>query len=574
MPLHNRDVAEIFDQVADLLDIGGANQFRIRAYRNAARTVGDLSRNVADMVKQGEDLSELPGIGKDLAGKIAEIVRTGSLKQLQELEEKVAPGLRELMRLGSLGPKRTAQIHKELGIGSLDQLEQAARDQKIRALKGFGEKSERNILQEIERKRASGQAERFLWIEAEEITEPLLAHLRGLAGVKRVTAAGSYRRRRETVGDVDILVTCERVEPVMDSFTGYEDVKRVLSKGSTRSSVVLRSGLQVDLRAVAEESYGAALHYFTGSKAHNVAVRKMGVRRDLKINEYGVFRGERQIAGGTEEEVYSQVELAYIEPELREERGEIEAARERRLPALVSLEQIKGDLQSHTTATDGKLSLEEMAEAARKRGYEYLAISDHSKRVTMARGLDEKRLAEQIEAIERLNAEMKGFRILKSCEVDILEDGSLDLSDHILKELDLVVCATHYNRNLPREKQTERIIRAMDNRYFNILVHPTGRILRERGEIDFDLERVMRAAVERGCYLEVNADPTRLDLNDAACKMAKEMGLKLSIGTDAHSESGLDFMRLGVAQARRGWLEREDVLNTRSWPALSRLLKR
>jgi DNA polymerase (family 10) len=392
--------------------------------------------------------------------------------------------------------------------------------------------------------------------------------------VGRVVAAGSYRRRKETVGDVDILVTFSGGCRVMDRFVRYDEVERVLSHGETRSTVILRGGLQVDVRVVDEESYGAALHYFTGSKPHNVAIRTMGVKMGLKINEYGVFRGERRIAGRTEEEVYARVGLACMEPELREDRGELEAAREGRLPRLVTQDDIRGDLQVHTHDTDGSAGLEEMADAAGRMGYEYLAITDHSRRVRMARGLDEKRLADQIRRIDRLNGRAGGPQILKSCEVDILEDGSLDLPDAILKELDFVIGSIHYNRNLSRERQTERVLRAMDNPLVNILAHPTGRLIGEREPYAIDLERVMEGARQRGCYLELNAHPDRLDMDDVYCKMAKEMGLRVPISTDAHSIDNLQFIKYGIYQARRGWLEPQDVLNTRPWEELGRLLRR
>jgi DNA polymerase (family X) len=574
MPIHNTDITEIFNRIADLLDLSGANPFRIRAYRNAARTIASLSRSAVDMVKKNEDLTSLPGIGKDLAGKIEEIVKTGSLTVLKELESQVPPELTSLMTLSDLGPKRVLKLHEELGIKSKEQLGELARKGKIRKLPGFGEKTERKILEALNRQKGGGDEGRVKLNVAEEITRPLLNYLRDVEGVREVEAAGSYRRKLETVGDLDILVTCKEASKIIDRFVEYEDVERVTSKGQTRSSVVLRSGFQVDLRVVPQVSYGAALHYFTGSKAHSIAVRKLAQKKGLKINEYGVFRGEKRIAGKSEQEVYQTVGVAYIEPELREDRGEVEAALKNKLPKLVTVEDIRGDLQSHTTATDGKFSLEEMAQAARDRGYQYLAITDHSKRVTMAKGLDAKRLAKQIEAIEQLNAKWKGFKLLKSCEVEILENGALDLPDNILKELDLVVGAVHYHFNLPRERQTQRIIRAMDNPYFKILAHPTGRRIGKRPPYDVDLERVMEAAKERGCFLELNAQPERLDLSDVYVKMAKDRGLKLAISTDAHSLTDLDHMRLGISQARRGWLGPEDVLNTRSWNELSQLLKR
>lgn len=575
MPLHNRDIAEIFNKVADLLDIKGANRFRIRSYRNAARTISDMSENVADMMKQGKELTELPGIGKDLAGKIKEIVETGGLRQMADLEREVSPDLRILLQLSALGPKRVQTLNQELGVRTIEDLEEAAKQHKIQKLQGFGEKIEQKIFEDVERFfERGGEKRRFLWVEAEEIAIPLVKYLEEAGEVDKIVVAGSYRRRRETVGDLDILVTCSKSDPVMEGFVSYEDVQRVVSRGATRSTVVLRSGLQVDLRVVPEESYGAALHYFTGSKVHNVAIRKRGVKRGLKINEYGVFKDQDRAGGRTEQEVYGQAGLPYIQPELREGRGEVEAAERNDLPNLVDVQDITGDLQMHTKETDGKFSLEEMAEAGRELGYEYIAITDHSKRVTMAKGLDEKRLAKQVEQIDRMNQKMKNFTVLKSVEVDILEDGSLDLSDDILKELDVVICSVHYNRNLSRKKMTDRILRAMDNPFFNILAHPTGRIIGSRDPYELDLEKIMKAALERGCYLEINADPERLDLSDIHCKMAKDMGLKLSISTDAHTTSGLKNMRLGVAQARRGWLEADDILNTHSLEELRRLLKR
>ncbi|MFH1970400.1 MAG: PHP domain-containing protein, partial [Verrucomicrobiota bacterium] len=415
---------------------------------------------------------------------------------------------------------------------------------------------------------------RMLLVTAEQVVESLLKTLRGVKGVKRVVPAGSFRRRQETVGDVDILATCADSAGIMRRFVGYEDVAEVIAHGATRSSVILRSGLHVDLRVVPEESYGAALHYFTGAKAHNIAIRARALGCGLKINEYGVFHGEERVGGVTEPEVYAAVQLPFIEPELREDRGEIEAAEKGQLPHLVTLADIRGDLQSHSTATDGQADIAEMAKAARKRGYEYLAITDHSQRMTMVHGLNATRLAQQIREIDRLNEKLSGFRILKSIEVDILENGALDLADAILKELDVVVGAVHSLFTLSREKQTERIMRAMDNPCFHIFAHPSGRLIGERDAYAVDLERLLHAAKERDCFMELNAHPMRLDLNDAYCRMAKELGVKVAISTDSHNPLSLDFMRFGVGQARRGWLEKDDVLNTRPWSALQKLLKR
>jgi DNA polymerase (family 10) len=576
MPVHNSDIADIFNRVADLLDIEGENQFRIRAYRNASRVVGGLPRNVADMVKEGEDLTQFSGIGKDLAAKIKEIVETGTLGQLKELEAKTPPELSRLMKIEGLGPKRVQVLHRKLGINDLNGLKKAAQERKIRDVEGFGEKTEQMIIEALEQVRGGEEKERVKLVAAEQIANDYVDYLRREKGIKDIDVAGSYRRRKETVGDLDILVTCKKDSKVMDRFVEYEDVSKVISKGTTRSSVVLRSGLHVDLRVVPEASYGAALHYFTGSKDHNIAVRSLGVKRGLKINEYGVFEGkeEKRVAGRTEEEVYKQVSLPYIEPELRENWGEIEAAQKGKLPTLITVDDIRGDLHVHTKETDGRQSLEEMVQGAKDRGYEYVAITDHSKRVTMARGLDARRLAKQIEAIDKLNGKMKGITILRSIELDILEDGSLDLPDDILKELDLTVCSVHYNRNLSRKRMTERILKAMDNPYFNIFSHPSGRLIGERKAYEVDLEELMRAAGERGCFLELNAHPDRLDLDDRNCKMAKDLGVMLAISTDAHNTPDLDFMRYGVFQGRRGWLEKRDVLNTSGLEALKKRLRR
>ncbi|MDA8164251.1 MAG: DNA polymerase/3'-5' exonuclease PolX [Desulfobacteraceae bacterium] len=571
MPATNSDIVEIFNRMADLLEIGGDNPFRVRAYRTAAWTVAALPHNVTEMLARGEDLRDLPGIGKDLAGKIAEICRTGTLPDLAALERRTPAALVALMKTAGLGPKRIKMIYDQLGITTVEELHRAAAEGRISALRGFGQKIERQILE------GTGQppaAERLQLIWAEEKAEAIAAHLRGFPGIDRIMVAGSYRRRAETVGDLDILATCEAPEAVMDRFTKYGGVSRVLARGETRSTVIVSPGVQVDLRVVPAESFGAALHYFTGSKAHNIAVRKLGVRRKLKINEYGVFRGDERVGGRTEEEVFGMVGLPFIEPELRENRGEVEAAAAGRLPKLIALTDIRGDLHAHTTATDGRNTLEEMAAAARERGYEYLAITEHSKRVSMAHGFDAARLAARNEEIDRLNETFDGFRLLKSIEVDILRDGSLDLPDSILGELDLVVASVHYQQNLSREEQTGRILRAMDNPWVDIVGHPTGRLINERLPYEVDMERLMAAAAARGCCLELNAHPDRLDLNDVHCKMAKDMGVKIAISTDSHNLGNLEFMRFGVGQARRGWLEKEDVINTRPWPEMRKLLRR
>ncbi|MGZ5556104.1 MAG: DNA polymerase/3'-5' exonuclease PolX, partial [Candidatus Aminicenantales bacterium] len=549
--------------------------FRVRAYRNAARTVAGLSRSVADLAAEEKGLDGIPGIGKDLADKIRTIVATKKLPVLEEMKKELPASLSTLMRVRGLGPKRIALLYKELRVASLEDLKRTAAEGKIRELPGFSEKTEQAILQGIGQTKVTERGpERFKRAVAEQIVTPLFEDLEKVNGVEKIAIAGSYRRSAETVGDVDILAAAEKSADIMDRFIHYDDVSKILAEGETKASVLLRGGLQVDLRVVPPESFGAALHYFTGSKAHNIAVRLMGVKRKLKVNEYGVFRGKKMIAGRTEEEIYKLFGMPYIEPELREDRGELQAAAKGKLPHLVRLEDIRGDLHAHTKTTDGHFTAAEMAEAAKKLGYDYLAISDHSKRVTMAHGLDAKGLAKSIREIDKLNAKLKGITLLKSIECDILADGSLDLPDSILRELDLVLCSIHYNFNLTKEKQTARVLRAIDNPFVNIFCHPSGRLINERPAYEIDLEKVMREAVERGCYLELNAHPDRLDLDDVHCQMAKEMGLKIAISTDAHSLDDLALMRFGIGQARRGWLEPADVINTRSLAELRRLLKR
>ena len=572
MAVHNANISKIFTRLADLLEIEGANPFRVRAYRTAAQTIDDLPRSATEMIAAGEDLTELPGIGKDLAAKIQEIAETGRLQVLAEVEARTPSTLAVLTSIPGLGPKRVHALHEVLGITSLEDLARAAKEQRIRGLPRFSAKLEAKIAEEIAK---YTQAERrFKIATAENFAETLCAFLKKAPGVRDVVVAGSYRRRKDTVGDLDILVTCEHGPDAIRHFVGYEEVAKIIAKGDTRSTIILKGGIQVDLRVVPRESYGAALHYFTGSKAHNIAVRRLGQLKGLKINEYGVFREDKRIGGRSEEDVFRAAGLPFIEPELREDRGEIEAALDGRLPKLVTLNDIKGDLHVHTKASDGKNTMREMAEAAKSLGYEYLAITDHTQHATVARGLDEARLRKQLGEIERLNDELEGIHVLKSSEVDILADGSLDMPDAILRRLDFTVCSVHYKFDLDEKAQTERILRAMDDRYCTILAHPTGRLLGERPGYPVDLDRVMEGAKARGCFLELNAHPARLDLDDVHCKQAKEIGLKVAISTDAHSTTGLNAMRFGIGQARRGWLEAPDVLNSRSWPELKKLFSR
>jgi len=570
--VHNADIAAIFEEIADLLEIQNENPFRIRAYRNAARQVEGMGVALADLVAKDEDLTELPGIGDDLAAKIQEIVTTGRCKALEKLRKQLPSSVTELLKVPGLGPKRVRTLYDQLNVKTARQLAKAAKTGKIRELEGFGAKTEQTILDALTAR--ATEPRRFKLAIAAQYAEPLRVYLASTSGVKQVELAGSYRRCRETVGDLDILVTARESGKVMDRFTGYDEVARVISKGETRSTVILKSGLQVDLRVVDPPCYGAALHYFTGSKAHNVAIRRLGQQKQLKINEYGVFKGEQRIAGETEESVFRSVGLPWIPPELREERGEIEAARAGKLPTLIERKDLRGDLHVHTKATDGHNTLREMAEAARAQGFDYLAITEHSRRLTVAHGLDVRQLRRQMEDIDALNASLKGITILKGIEVDILEDGALDLPNDVLGELDLVVGAVHSQFKLSRAKQTRRILNAMDHPHFTILAHPSGRLIDQREPYDVDMLRIIRHARTRGCYLELNAHPERLDLLDSYCQLAKEEGVRVVISSDAHSIQDFQNLKYGIGQARRGWLEKDDVLNTCPLKELRALLKR
>jgi DNA polymerase (family 10) len=572
MPIHNADIAAVFGEIADRLEIEDANPFRVRAYRNAARRVGELGRSVRTMIEQGADLDALPGIGPDLAGKMREIVATGSCALLERLRQELPPTITELLALPGIGPKRARALHRELELSTVAQLHEAARQGRIRSIPGFGAKTEEQILQATATHLQ--QPQRFRRSVGAAVAESLLAYLCAVHGVLQADPAGSLRRLRDTVGDLDLLVTVQPGSPVMDRFATYEDVRQVLAQGATKTSVVLRNGMQVDLRAVPAESFGAAWVYFTGSKAHGIALRRLALERGLKINEYGVWRNHERIAGETEASVYRAVGLPFIEPELREDRGEIEAARQGRLPMLLRRTDLRGDLHAHTKDSDGHDPIEAMAAAAREQGLSYLAITDHSRRLAMAHGLDAARLAQQIEDIDRLNAALQGITLLKGIEVDILEDGTLDLPDSILQRLDLVIGAVHHRFDLPRAKQTERLLRAIDQRHFSILAHPTGRLIGEREGYDVDLPRVLRQVRQRGCFIELNAQPQRLDLDDTACQMAKAEGVLVCVDSDAHGVLDFDDLQHGIAQARRGWLEKADVLNTRTLAELRPLLAR
>ncbi len=571
MAVLNREIADIFSKTADFLEIKGENPFKVRAYRNAARIIQNMGRSLESLVEEGFDLTRLPGIGQDLASYIEEIVKTGKFSKLEELKKELPEGLEELLSIEGLGPKRIRTLYETFHITSLKDLAKVAESGEIYKLKGFGPKLVEKILKGIRLAKKSGR--RFRFDVAKPYAEDLRAYLSKFEGVLRVKVAGSYRRRKETVGDLDILVVSDNWEKTSDYFVKYPKVKEIVSKGETRSTIILNNDLQVDLRSVPKESYGSALHYFTGSKAHNIKIRKMAIDRGWKINEYGIFEGDRKIAGESEEQMYEMMGLCFIEPELREDRGEIEACLKHSLPKLINLSDIKGDLHIHTTYTDGKASIKEMAFKAYEKGYKYIAITDHSKHLTVAKGLDEKRLLEQIEEIEKLNEELD-IEILKGIECDILEDGSLDLSDEVLKRLDVVLGAVHFKFNLSKEKQTDRVIRAIKNPYLNIIAHPTGRVIGHRNAYELDMDKIFEACAKEGVFLEINAQPERLDLNDILAREAKNRGVKLSIATDSHDIGCLDFMEYGVNQARRGWIEREDVINTLDLKDLKRLLKR
>ncbi len=572
MVISNVEIASIFDQLADLLEIKGENPFKTRAYRNAARTIENLGTDLRKMLEEGADISQIPTIGEHIALKIEEIIKTGKLAKLEYLKHTFPPHLLDLLKVEGIGPKRAKVLYRELNISSLEGLKKAAEKHQISALKGFSEKLEKKILKGTLLAKKEGI--RFMYSVAEPYAEALTAYLKNFKETLQVIVAGSFRRRKETVGDLDILATSAHPALLIDYFVQYPDIKEVLSKGDTRSTVILTNGMQVDLRCVAKESYGAALHYFTGSKSHNIAIRIMARDMGMKVNEYGVFKGEKKIAGVTEEEMYETVGLCYIEPELRESRGEHRAAREGRLPELITREDIRGDLHIHTHYSDGKNSIVEMAEAAKAIGHSYIAITDHSKHLSIVHGMDEKRLREQMEEIDRINETLKGITILKSIEVDILEDGTLALPNTVLKELDLVVGAVHDKFNLSQKMQTKRILKAMDNPSFNILAHPTGRLIGERAPYKVNMKQLFEGVKERGCFLEINAQPKRLDLNDIYAKRAKEAGVRFTISTDAHNAASLHYMKYGLYQARRGWLEKEDVINTLSLGELRKVLRR
>ena len=570
--MRNTEIARIFHSTADLLEIKGDNPFKVRAYQKAAQNIESLTEELSEIALRGE-LEKISGIGKDLAQKILEMLQTKKSGAFEELRLEIPEGLLELIAVPGLGPKKTKLLYDKMGIQTMEALEEAARADRLKDLPGFGAKTEENILAGIELVRRG--RERMLLGRALPLAQGIMANLAAMPEVHQISEAGSLRRRRETVRDIDILITSSDPEKVMDAFTSPFQVREVLAKGGTKASVLTSEGMQVDLRVVEPATYGAALAYFTGSKAHNIRLREMANRMGLKVSEYGVFRDKDQVrvAGKTEEEIYRILGLLYIPPELREDRGEIEAALEGRLPHLVELSDIRGDLHCHSRWSDGAHPIREMAEAARKKGYPYVALTDHSQSLGIARGLSPELVEKQIGEIAQVNRQLKGFTILPGTEVDILKDGSLDLPDAILARLSVVVASVHSSFKQNREVITARIIRAMRNPYVTILGHPTGRLLGEREAYDVDLEQVIKAARDTGTFLEVNAYPQRLDLDDIHCKRAKELGVTMAIGTDSHTISQLEQMPFGVAVARRGWLERKNLLNTLNLDDLRECLK-
>jgi DNA polymerase (family 10) len=565
----NQDIARILLHISQILEIQGENPFKIRAYAKASQTIQNLRYELSSLEDKGK-IARLPGIGAGIAKKVTELLETGKLRYYEELKKSAYAPLTEFLKIPGMGPKYAKLIYDELGIKTAEELKRAAWEGKLQGLYGLGEKVEQNILQGIQQllKYKERLPLAFIYPRAQAIYEELRKH----RGIERITLAGSLRRMRETIADVDILASSSNAEVVMEAFVDLPQTEKVVAQGATKSSIITRDGFQVDLRVVKAESFGAASHYFTGSKAHNIRIRSLGVDKGLKINEYGVFRNDTPIAGKTEEEIFHSVDLPYIPPELREDQGEIEAARKGSLPSLIELQDIEGDLHVHTSWTDGHNSPEEMAQAAQRRGYHYIAICDHSPTVGITNGLTPERVLRQVEEIERLNRNLEDFKILRGIEVDIRSDGQLDLPGEILKELDLVVAAVHTRFGQPRDEMTRRIIKAIENPHVDIIAHPTGRIIGKREPYQADMDMITDACKANEKVLELNAYPERLDLSDINCRKAKEKGIKIAISTDAHMDVHLEWIVFGVATARRGWIEPSDVVNTLSLAELLRFL--
>jgi len=573
--MENHEVARILSETADLMEIDAQDSFRIRSYRNAAQAIENLTERLEDIAANPErKLTDIPSIGKGLAAHIEELLRSGRLKLRQELTARYSPAALEMLKIQGLGPKGVATVLSHFRIQSLADLEELARQGKLRDLPRMGEKLEQKVLKSIEAYRR--RAGRYLINVADDLATELQEYLSQCRGVKSVTPAGSLRRGCETIGDLDLLVTGGAPNQVTEHFLKFPKIAEVVAKGENKVSVKLNEGIQVDVRLLEPESYGAALQYFTGSKAHNVVVRDRAKRMGFKLNEYGLFRtaDDQMVVSRTEKEVYEAMGLPYIEPELRENCGEIEAAEKKKLPTLLRLEDIRGDLHMHSTATDGRCSIQEMAQAAQQRGLEYIAMTDHSKALAMANGMNEERVLAQIQEIRKLNEELKNFRVFAGTEVDIHLDGTLDMEDEVLAQLDVVVASVHSHMNLPAKQMTERLLRAFENPHLNILAHPTGRLLLRREPFEFDMEEVLQDAKRRNIAFEINSFPDRLDLRENHVRLCKQFGVKIVISTDSHHTKHLANMKYGVLMARRGWLEKADVLNTlpseEFWKALAR----
>jgi len=569
--MKNKELADLFEKMADILEFKGENPFKISAYRKASRILGDLTQDIEEITESGR-LKDVPGIGEGMAQKIVEYLRTGKISKYEEIKKGISDELIAMMEIPGMGPKTLSMIHKERGIDSLSKLEKAIEDGSLIGLPGIGEKKVDNIKRGIQLlKQSKGRMNLGI---AFPVARRIVEALREKTGFEKIQWAGSLRRMKENIGDIDILATGPNQEKIIHVFTHLPEVREILASGETKASVIVEGGVQIDLRVVDEDSYGAALQYFTGSKAHNIHLRGIAKAKGIKINEYGVFKGEKKIGGRDEEDVYKALGMVWIEPELREDRGEVEAAQANSLPKLVKESEIKGDLHVHSKWSDGSSSIEEIAKMAQKRGYQYVAICDHSKSLKITHGLDETRLLRQIEEIDRLNEKLKGLQILKGTEVDILSDGRLDLSDNVLKRLDFVVAAIHSGFKQDKAKMTKRIVKALENPYVHFLAHPSGRLLGSRDPYEVDMDEIMEAAKRYGKALEINAYFERLDLDDLHCRKAKEMGIKVAIGTDAHHLDQLWMMSLGVAVARRGWLEPKDILNTLSLKEILRWCRR
>ena len=569
--MHNSEIASRFDELADLLELQGANPFRLRAYRNAARTIGSLPEAISDLAQDGaKSLQSIQGIGKDLSEKLVTVVETGELPQLEELREQIPTGVVMMLRIPGIGPKKVAMIFNELGVTTLDQLREAAEQGQIAELKGFGAKTATTILEGLDQVEQSAQ--RVYHADARPIVEQIVEALSALDEVTQVSVAGSFRRCRETIGDLDVLATATDSAIVMDTLANHPFVEKILARGETKQRVRLSpvfdgiKKLELDLRVVPDESYGAAMQYFTGSKEHNIVVRKRAQDQGLKVNEYGVYRDDKYVAGSSEEEVYAALGLPFIAPELREDRLEFDLAATGNLPELVTVDDIQGDLHMHTTATDGKATLAEMVAAARERGLRYIAITDHSQRVSVAHGLTAERVVQQWEEVDRFNETIEDdFRVLKGIECDILEAGGMDLPDEVLALADWVIASVHFGQKQSREQITDRIVGALENPHVKIIAHPTGRLINRREAYQVDMDAVFQAAQDNRKMLELNANPARLDLHDVHCAAARKREIPIVISSDAHSIVGLDVMQYGIVQARRGGLTADNVANTQPW---------